>query len=139
DSSLQAFPETDETSLEQAFNFLLQRQLRGNRIIVFSDFWQWHNGLAARLQPLTRKNDCRAVIIQDPLEMNLPQGGYYNVSDGENTYRLNTHNTDFKQHYYQQQQQRQLILHQTLRQLNVPILPLWTTDTLVTQLKTLFV
>lgn len=139
DSSVQPAPERDDSSLEQAFNFLLQRQLRGNLIIVFSDFWQWHNGLIARLQPLIRKNQCRAVIIQDPLERDLPQGGYYSVSDGKNIYKLNTYNIDFKQRYQQQYQERQFMLHQALRQLNIPAIPLWTTDTLVTQLKTLFV
>lgn len=139
DSSIGSCHETDNASLEQAFNFLLQRQLRGNLIIVFSDFWQWHNGLMTRLQPLARKNQCMAVIVQDPLETNLPDGGYYPISDGNKTYTLNTHDAAFKQRYLRYAEERQASLHQSLRQLNMPTIPLWSTDALVPQLKTLFV
>lgn len=139
DSSAESPVQTDPRSLEQAFNFLLQRQLRGNLIIIFSDFWQWHSGLRARLQSLTRKNNCIGVLIQDSLERYLPQGGYYSVSDGQNAYTLDAYNLDFKRQYQQYNEERQSALQQAFRELNVSTIPLWTTDTLVTQLKTLFI
>ncbi len=140
DSSAEPPPaQTDPRSLEQAFNFLLQRQLRGSLIIIFSDFWQWHSGLRARLQSLTRKNTCIGVLIQDPLEKYLPEGGYYSVSDGQHSYKLDAYDLDFKRRYQQYSEDRQIALQQAFRQLNVSTIPLWTTDALLTQLKTLFV
>ncbi len=139
DSSTQPATEYDDNSLELAFNFLLQRQLHGCLIIVFSDFWQWHNGLMARLQPLARKNQCVAVIVQDPLETTLPQGGYYPISDGNNKYILNTYDSRFKERYNRTTEARLEVLQQALRQLNMASIPLSTAEALVPQLKTLFI
>jgi uncharacterized protein (DUF58 family) len=139
DSSVQPAAEQDGNSLELAFNFLLQRQLHGGLIIVLSDFWQWHNGLIARLQPLARKNQCVAVIVQDPLESALPQGGYYPVSDGHTQYMLNTYDTKFKDHYSHIAKSRQQELQQSLQQLNMTAIPLSTAKALVPQLKPLFI
>ena len=139
DSSTQPAIEYDDNSLERAFNFLLQRQLHGSLIIVFSDFWQWHNGLRARLQPLTRKNQCMAVIVQDPLETNLPQGGYYSISDGNHQYILNAYDTRFKERYNLYAEARLQTVQQALQQLNMASIPLSTAEPLVPQLKPLFI
>lgn len=138
DSSVKPAIEIDDNSLELAFNFLLQRQLHGNLIIIFSDFWQWHAGLMARLQPLARKNHCIAVIVQDPLEMALPEGGFYPISDGKTQYLLNTYDTRLKNRYNQTALARVEALQQSLQQLNITTIPLYTAEALVPQLKTLF-
>lgn len=139
DSSMHPAAESSDNSLELALNFLLQRQLHGSLIIIFSDFWQWHNGLMARLQLLARKNQCMAVIVQDPLEAKLPEGGYYPISDGHNQYRLNTYDTQFKKRYNHYAETRLQTLQQSLRQLNMAAISLSTAETLVPQLKPLFI
>lgn len=138
DSSAKASEEKDDNSLELAFNFLLQRQLHGSLILVFSDFWQWDPGLITRLQPLTRKNQCVAVIVQDPLETALPQKGYYPISDGHNRYKINTHDAHFKDRYERYAAERLQTLQQSFQQLNMPVILLSTAEALVPQLKILF-
>lgn len=139
DSSTQPAIEYDDNSLALAFNFLLQRQLHGGLIIVFSDFWQWHNGLIARLQPLARKNQCIAVIVQDPLETNLPKEGYYSISDGNSKYMINAYDTRFKERYTLYTEARLQTVQQALQQLNMASIPLSTAERLMPQLKPLFI
>ena len=138
DSSEQAASPVDNHSLDHAFDFLLQRHLHGNLILIFSDFWQWQPHLATRLQPLARKNQCIAILVQDPLERMLPHAGYYPVSDGHKTHTLNTYDPNLKKRYQQLINDREQYLQRTLRHLNMTTLSLWTTEAELPQLKPLF-
>ena len=100
----------NETSGTQALNRLRRVAHPGSLIFLISDFRHLDQSAESSLAKLSRHNDVVTLFINDPLEAQLPQAGFYRVSDGENEINFNTRNTQTRDDYAQRFQQHEQYL-----------------------------
>jgi len=100
----------------------------GSELFLVSDFQNFDSTAQQHLFQLAQHNDVVCVMIQDPMEAELPKPGLYNISDGQQRTQVDladkTLRTDY-QHSYQQQLQA---LQQNFDQLKIPLLQINTDD-----------
>ena len=83
----------------------VQRLLRvvrpGSQVHLFSDFTQWDEAVERHLAVLTRQAEVVLYFVYDPLEVDLPQGGNYRLSDGRSDLTIVTDRHLVRQEYHQ--------------------------------------
>lgn len=136
-------PQSDNASEHQSIADLIQQLERiarpGTRLFVISDF---HDLLdedhLAPLKRLARKTQIIAISVSDALEAELPQAGFYAVTDGENHSQLDTGVSGIRESYAADYQTHQARLSRRLRELRIPLLPVRTDEDPLKRLLTVF-
>ncbi|MEH6584513.1 MAG: DUF58 domain-containing protein [Halioglobus sp.] len=115
----------------------LRRIVRpGSAIFLISDFHGAEQSEAREhLFQLSQHAEITALSCSDPLEGELPRGGYYAVTDGEQRSELHTADRKLRTRYRDNFKQRQEILSQDFRRLGIPIIQATTTTAPFTLLR----
>jgi uncharacterized protein (DUF58 family) len=117
----------------------LRRIVRpGSLVFLIGDFNGLDENTSNHLLRLRQHNDLAALHITDPLELASPLPGRYGVTDGEHVGILDTRSETGRQHYNTFFQQHQKRLQQVMQQCAIPLLPLSTTDNVVSALQARF-
>jgi len=77
----------------------------GCSICVLSDFSGFDDKSASAMGTVLQRCDVMAGMINDPLELALPQSGHYAVRDADTRLGISTHDTQAQVSYAEQQQQ----------------------------------
>ncbi len=95
----------------------------GSSIYIVSDFLgATGEGAREQLFELAKHTEITALRCTDPLETELPRGGYYTVTDGRSRYGLNTADRALRQRFAQQVEHDREQLSADLRRLGIPLL-----------------
>ncbi len=108
--------------LEQILHHAIRTIRPGSRIFLISDFYNFDQNLEQSLSRLHRHNDLILCQIIDPLELEAPVPGVYNISDGKNRSRLNTKTADLRQAYSRILNQQREKLNRIATALRIPYL-----------------
>lgn len=100
----------------------------GTNIFVISDFKQLSRNGEKNLYYLSRHNDVSAIQIFDPLEMDLPQKGYYSITDGKERYLMYTGDQSLRRQYHDRFENQSQSLKQLLGPMGIPLIRLSTLD-----------
>ncbi|MET1254215.1 DUF58 domain-containing protein [Aliikangiella maris] len=71
----------------------------GTLIHIISDFNHFDEQSRAHLSKLSQHTDVHCILINDPIEKNLPPAGFYGISNGSQVGLLNTTNNQIRQQY----------------------------------------
>lgn len=74
-------PKSRGTNLASALEFLMGVQKKKSHTFIFSDFYD--QNFETELRLLSRKHDAVAVVVNDPLELELPDVGLVDMEDPE--------------------------------------------------------
>jgi uncharacterized protein (DUF58 family) len=111
----------------------------GTRIFLISDFHDlFEEDHLAPLRRLARKTQIVAVAVGDALESNLPQAGFYAVTDGVTHSQLDTSVAGVREAYETDYQNHIAALTKRLRELRIPLLAIQTHQEPLKQLLTVF-
>ena len=120
--------ENSASSLEQVFHHSLRTIRPGSRIFLISDFYHHDHNLERNLSRLRRHNDLILCQIIDPLELKPPPPGLYNISNGRDQARLNTHTADVRKAYSEKFDERRENLGRIAGNLKIPYLKIVSGD-----------
>jgi uncharacterized protein (DUF58 family) len=137
-ASSQVSASTSVTALSAALLRLRRIAHPGSLVYILSDFYTLDQDCIYRLQQLRRHCDIAACQILDPLELAPPPPGRYGITDGNRRTVLDTRNVkqrDYYNDYFTSQHRK---INVSLRQLDVPLLRVLTTDNVVNKLRTGF-
>ncbi len=103
----------------------LRRIVRpGSTLFLVSDFiGSDHSRAVEQLNRLAQHCEITALCCSDPLEHQLPEGGDYTVTDGQQRAHLETGNRRLREQFRQQASERQHGLNQQMRRLGIPLIP----------------
>lgn len=73
----------------------------GSLVVVFSDFRGLNHEGVAHLGQIARHSEMLLGLISDPLERELPEGGWFRVSDGGNRVSFNATDSSLRTEYSQ--------------------------------------
>lgn len=89
-----------QVSATQRFEAICQHLRRiakpGTSVYFISDWHGWSQDAFRQLYQVTRHCDITAIQVFDPMESELPPPGLYDISDGQQRVRLNTHSTTLR-------------------------------------------
>ncbi len=99
----------------------------GSTLFLVSDFSGSDDPHAIeQLFQLAQHTEITALHCSDPLELSLPRGGRYAVTDGSRQAQLQTGSKRLRQRFAEEALQRQDSLSQQLRKLGIPLIPIGT-------------
>ncbi len=120
-------PETNGNQRLASALFRIQRITRpGSTLYLISDFRSMDQAALQYLRHLSRHNNVVCCFVYDALEEELPQPGFYNITDGQETGTLNTFDRKARQHYRESFNQRVKQLQDELTRLQIPLISLRT-------------
>lgn len=132
----------DSTRNQVSFNDGLKRLLRlsrpGSLVFLISDFLALNQDSRSLLSQLKKNRDLVAIQVLDQLEKRPPPPGLYHVTDGLQTYQLDTSNPQQVNHYQQLFQQHQQLLYEYCSQLGLPHIQIATHQNPLEVLKAVF-
>ena len=94
----------------------------GTAVYFVSDFQGWSDAAFRQLHQVTRHCDITAIQVFDAMEAELPPPGLYDMTDGHQRARLNTHSTTLRSAHRQAFEQFSQQLEQDTRRLGVPLI-----------------
>lgn len=100
----------------------------GSELFIISDFQNFDSTAQRHLFQLAQHNDVVCVMIQDPMEAELPKPGLYNISDGQQRTQVDLGDKTLRTHYQHSYQQQLQALQQHFDQLKIPLLQINTDD-----------
>lgn len=71
----------------------------GSLAVIISDFSAWDESSERELQLLSRRAECHAIQVFDPLERALPDAGIVQVSDAEHRLTIDTRDKELQQRH----------------------------------------
>lgn len=107
----------------------------GSLVFLISDFRHFNDLAQSYLATLAQHNDVVMISIHDPLEAQLPAGGYFRFSNGDSEIGINTRNQHTCQTYQQRFQQQQDEMKQLSRRLGLHFMSISTDGDLLTGLQ----
>ncbi|GHD12168.1 hypothetical protein GCM10007052_12700 [Halioglobus japonicus] len=111
----------------------------GSNVFLISDFQGIEDDMACdHLFQLAQHTQISAITCADSLEMNLPRGGRYAVTDGELRSELNTAHQGLREAYRESYRQRQEALDTIMQRLGIPLLRATTDESPFNLLQTYF-
>lgn len=111
----------------------------GSNIYLVSDFQGATSDDARKhLFQLAQHTQVTALACSDPLEGNLPRGGRYAVTDGEQRSELNTADRQLRKSYSERHAQEQQQLRESMARLGIPVLQASTAQPPFSLLQTYF-
>jgi len=114
--------ENSDSSLEQILHHGMRTIRPGSRIFLISDFYQHDQNLERNLSRLRRHNDLILCQIIDPLELQAPPPGFYNISNGHEQARLNTRGAGIRKAYSEKFDEQRENLSRIANNLKIPYL-----------------
>ncbi|MBN2809874.1 MAG: DUF58 domain-containing protein [Deltaproteobacteria bacterium] len=114
--------ENGNAALDQVLHHGLRTIRPGSRIFLISDFYQLDQNLERNLSRLRRHNDLILCQIIDPLELEPPPPGLYNISNGRDQARLDTKIENVRQAYREKFNARRENLGRIAANLKTPYL-----------------
>jgi uncharacterized protein (DUF58 family) len=102
----------------------------GSELFIISDFQNFDSTTQRHLFQLAQHNDVVCVMIQDPMEAELPKPGLYNISDGQHRTQVDLGDKTLRTHYQHSYQLQLQALQQQFDQLKIPLLQISTDDPL---------
>lgn len=108
-------PREKGTSLRTALEFLARIQRRRAVVFLFSDFID--SGFERALKGVSRRHDCIAVRVTDPLEHELPRAGLIQFADPETaaSVLVDTSNTQVRDTFARQAADRAAAIKRTVQ------------------------
>lgn len=103
----------------------------GSTLYVISDFSSINDAGFQYLYQMSRHNNVICVFIHDELEENLPDPGFYSITDGRDKGTLNTFSKKARDNYHSLYEQRVQRLHDELNKLQIPLLTIRTDQPVV--------
>jgi len=98
----------------------------GSELFIISDFQDFDHAAQRHLFQLSQHNDVVCVMIQDPMEVELPAPSLYNISDGQQQSQVDLGNNKLRSEYQQAYQQHIDELQRQFDQLKIPLLQIST-------------
>jgi len=98
----------------------------GSELFIISDFQSFDGSAQRHLFQLAQHNDVVCVMIQDPMEAELPLPGLYNISNGQQRSQVDLGDKTLRTQYQQAYQQHIDDLQSQLDQLKIPLLKIST-------------
>ena len=114
--------ENPDSSLEQVLHHGMRTIRTGSRIFLISDFYHYEQNLERNLSRLRRHNDLVLCQIIDPLELEAPPPGLYNISNGRDQAQLNTKASTIRKAYSEKFNERRENLSRIAANLKIPYL-----------------
>jgi uncharacterized protein (DUF58 family) len=114
--------ENHDSFLEQILHQGIRTIRPGSRIFLISDFYNFDQHLEQSLSRLRRHNDLILCQIIDPLELEAPAPGIYNISNGRDHTRFNTQTQALRQAYTNTFNQQREKLDRISASLKIPYL-----------------
>ena len=130
--SLTSIPNLQSISLTFALMNLQSLAKPGSLIIMISDFYQLDEEAKKQIAYLAIKNDVVAYCIADPLELSVPKAGCYRITNGHNSFVLDTSKSLVKKAYQQYLNKKWNDLDIFFKQQAIFYSKVATTDTLLT-------
>jgi uncharacterized protein (DUF58 family) len=103
----------------------------GSTLYVISDFSSINDAGFQYLYQMSRHNNVICVFIHDELEENLPDPGFYSITDGRDKGTLNTFSKKARDNYHNLYEQRVQRLQDELNKLQIPLLTIRTDQAVV--------
>jgi len=95
----------------------------GSAVFLISDFHGAHSELAReQIFQLSRHTEITAIACSDPLEGELPRGGHYAVTNGDQRSELHTGDKQLRAKYLTNFEQRRELFARDFQRLGIPIL-----------------
>jgi uncharacterized protein (DUF58 family) len=103
----------------------------GGRLIMLSDFSHYDDACYRELYKIAQHNQVIALLVYDPLEKELPNSGWYTVSNQTEHTRINANNSQLRLAYHQQFEKNIAVLKNDFLRCNIPLLEISTADDLI--------
>jgi len=100
----------------------------GSLIFLISDFKYMADLDEKQIIRLSKHNDLVLIYVCDPLEISLPSGGQYRISDGKKNISIDTYNKDYIDNYHTRHQQHINKLNRMSRMDNISLITCATND-----------
>ena len=126
--------QSDLTAL-RALMRLRQVTRPGSLVILFSDFRYVDADCRKQLLELARHNDVVMIHTSDPFERELPQSGFYRLTDGLERIDIDSSDSRLRQGYRDRYEQQQQKLERLCRELGLYLIDIATSDDMLKELK----
>jgi uncharacterized protein (DUF58 family) len=100
----------------------------GSMIFLISDFRHMSESDENQIIRLSKHNDVILIYICDPLEIALPGGGQYRISDGKKDLSIDTYNKDYLNKYHTRHELHKKRLTRMSRMGNIYLISCTTSD-----------
>ena len=104
-------------------------------MVIVSDMAGWNEQTVTLLRRFSIHNDALVALVYDPLETELAEVQPLVVSDGRMQIEVSAHKDDLQQRYADAYSASLNELESTLQRYRIPVLPLNTTEKIVTQVR----
>ena len=125
----------DNTGL-RALMRLRQVTRPGSLVILLSDFRFVDADCRKQLLELSRHNDVVMIHVYDPFERDLPEAGFYRLSDGNEEVGIDSADRRLRQRYRERYDENQQRLQRLCNELGLFLMDISTADDMLNQLKT---
>jgi uncharacterized protein (DUF58 family) len=134
-NSLNHLLSKDIPTADQGLNEALEDMRRfarpGSNLFLISDFREFSRKGEEQLHHLSRHCDVSAIQVYDPLEQDLPENGYYSITDGNERFMMYTGDKALRRLYRDRFRQSGEKLASLLGPMGIPLLQLSTRDSAV--------
>ncbi len=107
----------------------------GSLVVLLSDFRFLDDSCRAQLVQLARHNDVVLIHVYDPFERNLPQAGYYRLTDGDSSIEIDTASRGLRNRYQERYATQMQSLERLCQELGLYLIDLSTADDMLLALK----
>ena len=121
---------------DHALSRLIKSTRPGSLIYLISDFRHLSNQLESSIVRLSRHNELQLIQVYDPLEQQLPQQGYYRITDGIIETQINASDSGARQSYQSRFDQHQQYLKDLCKKNRARFVPISTAQSLLDALVT---
>lgn len=107
----------------------------GSELFIVSDFLHVDCAIQQQLYQLAQHNDVVCVVIRDPLEVQLPKTGRYQISDGRQRQQVDLNDRKLQERYQKDYRQQLNDLQKLLDELKIPIISVNTDSDILSALR----
>ncbi len=108
----------------------------GSLVILLSDFRFLDDSCRAQLVQLARHNDVVLIHVYDPFESDLPQAGYFRLTDGDSSIEIDTASRGLRDRYRERYAVHMQSLERLCQELGLYLIDLSTAEDMLLALKT---
>jgi uncharacterized protein (DUF58 family) len=130
-----ATPDQTEVALTQTMAALRRVAHPGSLVVIISDFSGFSRNARAHLAGVARHNEVLAIVVNDPLERQLPPPGHYRLVSHEHEMAIDTYSRTARRDYQAAFVARTEEQEQYFHRYGVHVLPLSTEDDPVRRLQ----
>jgi len=133
--SREPFNKTDDNAGLRALMRLRQVTRPGSLVILLSDFRFVDADCRKQLLELSRHNDVVMIHAYDPFERELPEAGFYRLTDGNEEVGIDSADPVLRQGYRERYDENQQRLRRLCNELDLFLMDISTADDMLSQLK----